>query len=137
MRKYHIIHMVVNMKKIAKSVIQQKGKYLVIKRSPDVRVYPNLWDIPGGKFEPGETAEQTVVRETKEEVDLDIEPGTMIKTGEYHDTDMDLLFHFFEPVILSGEIKLSHEHVEMKWATEEEIVELDIGPSLKTFFGKR
>tara|TARA_Y100000294_G_scaffold133869_1_gene126417 strand:+ start:13 stop:288 length:276 start_codon:yes stop_codon:yes gene_type:complete len=88
------------MTKIAKSVIQKEGKYLVILRSPNAKAYPNLWDFPGGKFEPGETPEQTVVRETKEEVALEIEAGPMLRIGEYHDDKHDLLFHYFAPKVI-------------------------------------
>ena len=119
---------------ISKSVIEKDGKFLITRRAASRKAFPEFWDFPGGKFDPGEDATQTVVREVMEEVALEIEPGEMLKTAEYHDDQYDLLFHYFEPIIISGEIKLSHEHTEFKWVTQDEIKELKLAPSITSFF---
>jgi len=119
---------------ISKSVIQKNGKFLLLRRASHSKSYPNLWDFAGGKHEPGETPEQAVIRETKEETGYGIEPGIEIKTEEYHDEKHDLLFHYFAPKILSGELTLSSDHSDFKWLSKEEMKDFEPHPSVKLFF---
>jgi 8-oxo-dGTP diphosphatase len=56
-------------------------KILLIKRSTPPFV--GYWALPGGRVDPGETVEQTIVREVKEETGLDVE--VVSKIGEYHE----------------------------------------------------
>ena len=58
-----------------------ENKILLIKRS--TAPFVGYWALPGGRSEPGETAEQTVIREVKEETGLDI--AVINKIGEYHE----------------------------------------------------
>ncbi len=58
---------------------------LMLKRKPDDDTYPNLWDCLGGHFESGESAEECMTREAREESGLSVE---LVKTGtliEYTD----------------------------------------------------
>ena len=65
-----------NFKLIAHSLIKIDGKYLIIRRTKIKRGKPNslseYWDIPGGMVEEGEMPKDAAIRETKEEVNLDI-----------------------------------------------------------------
>jgi len=58
-----------------------EDKILLIKRA--TRVFRGYWALPGGRVEPKETVEETVVREVKEETGLDVE--ILEKIGEYHE----------------------------------------------------
>jgi 8-oxo-dGTP diphosphatase len=58
-----------------------QNKILLIKRSTPPFV--GYWALPGGRVDPGETVEQTIVREVKEETGLGVE--VVIKIGEYHE----------------------------------------------------
>ena len=115
---------------ISKSVIQKDGKFLLLKRASHSKNYPDMWDFAGGKHDPGETPTQAVIRETKEETSFDIEPGNEIRTEEYH----DLLFHYFTPKILSGELTLSPDHSDFKLISKEEMNDFKLHPSVKLFF---
>jgi len=67
-------------------VLVRKGEVLLLKRKPDDDSYPLLWDCLGGHFEEGESAEDCMVREAREESGLDVE---LVKTGsliEYSDS---------------------------------------------------
>ncbi len=119
---------------ISKSVIQKKEKFLLLKRASHSNSYPDMWDFAGGKHDPGETPTQAVIRETKEETLFDIEPGNEIRTEEYHDEKYDLLFHYFTPKILSGELILSPDHSDFKWISKEEMKDFELHPSVKLFF---
>ena len=122
------------MLEISKAVIQKDGKFLLLKRASHSKSFPNLWDFAGGKHDLGETPEQAVLRETKEETSYEIEPGNEIRTEKYQDEKYDLLFHYFIPEIVSGELKLSYDHSEFRWLSEEEMDELELHPAVKLFF---
>ena len=119
---------------ISKSVIQKNGKFLLLKRASHSKSYSDMWDFAGGKHDPGETPTQAVIRETKEETSFDIEPGNEIRTEEYHDEKHDLLFHYFTPKILSGDLTLSPDHSDFKWLSKEEMKDFELHPSVKLFF---
>lgn len=66
---------------VAAIVEFSNGKILLVRRS--TQPFKGYWALPGGKVDVGETVEQAVVREVKEETGLDVE--IMKKTGEYHE----------------------------------------------------
>lgn len=74
---------------IVHGLIKINGKYLVIKRTEFKRGKPNTfplyWDIPGGMVEDNELPKDAVIRETKEEVNLDIEVGDIIHEDSNYD----------------------------------------------------
>jgi 8-oxo-dGTP diphosphatase len=120
---------------ISKAVIKSEEKYLLLKRAEHSRSFPGVWDFAGGKDDIGETPEESVTRETKEETSLEITSGEEVKRAEYHDEHFDLLFHYFSPKILSGNVSLSPDHEDFIWASEEEIQNLALHPSVRCFFG--
>ena len=78
------------------------------------------WEFPGGKMEPGETPEQALVRELKEELDVEVNVGEKICTVEYDYPKFHLTMHCFGATIVSGEIKLL-EHEDAKWLDRENL----------------
>lgn len=97
---------------ISKAVIKKGNKYLVLKRVSYSKSFPNTWDFAGGKHDPGESPEEVVAREVEEETSYKIEPGKEIKKAEYHDEKYDLIFYYFVPEKITGDLKLSSEHTE-------------------------
>ena len=55
------------------ALIERANKSLILKRNPKDKHYPNLWDIPSGGLEGGETLKQALTREIKEEIGLNVE----------------------------------------------------------------
>jgi 8-oxo-dGTP diphosphatase len=53
-------------------IANNEGKIYVQKRSPDRRMFPNVWEIPGGHVDEGESIEDAIKREMKEELNLDV-----------------------------------------------------------------
>lgn len=86
------------------------------------------WEFPGGKMEPGETAEQALVREIKEELEADIKVGNLITTVEYDYPNFHLTMHCFLCELLSNEITLV-EHEAARWLTKDQLDEVDWLPA--------
>jgi 8-oxo-dGTP diphosphatase len=66
--------------------INDEGKVLLFLRDniPDLP-YPNMWDVPGGHVEPNESPENCIIREMKEEMDLDIDEFELFSKIEFED----------------------------------------------------
>lgn len=77
---------------IVHTLINIDGKYLVTKRSENESTYPNYWDIPGGLVEYGELPKDAIIRETNEEVNLNIIPTKVSHEDSNLDKEKDLIF---------------------------------------------
>lgn len=78
------------------------------------------WEFPGGKLELGETAQQALVREIREELDVEICVGEKIDTIEYDYPTFHLSMDCFWCEIVSGTIQLK-EAQEARWLTKSEL----------------
>lgn len=74
------------------------------------------WEFPGGKIEQGETPEEAIVREIKEELDTVVEVGELLDTVEYDYPNFHLSMDCFICKIKSGDLVLK-EHEAAKWLT--------------------
>lgn len=95
------------------------------------------WEFPGGKIEPGESAQEALVREIREELDVDIRVGKLLETVEYDYPEFHLTMHCFICELLSEEIVLK-EHEDARWLKKEELdsvgwLPADVGVISKIF----
>ena len=106
------------MKQGVVAVILRGGRFLVIRRAPDVRL-PGYWAPPSGKIEPGETQAQAVAREIREEVGLDVVP--IEKVWECPTDDGVYTLHWWTAESPSGDLTLQASEVsDAKWVDAEE-----------------
>jgi len=82
--------------------------------------YKDGWEFPGGKIEPGETPEEALKREIREELDAEIEVGESAGRIEYDYPEFHLSMDCFFCVLLSGALILK-EHEAAKWLRPEEL----------------
>ena len=76
------------------------------------------WEIPGGKLEPGETPEECIVREIREELAAEIMAEKTVGVVEYDYPAFHLTMHCILCTIVSGELKLL-EHEAAEWVNKE------------------
>lgn len=85
--------------------------------------FQGQWEFPGGKLEAGETSKQALIREIREELNVEILIGDLIATIEYDYPLFHLNMDCFWCEFLSGEIWL-REAQAARWLTREELYEV-------------
>lgn len=80
--------------------------------------YKGWWKFPGGKIEAGETPEEALVREIREELDTEIRVGTLIDTIEYDYPTFHLSMDCFWAEVVAGRLVLK-EAEDARWLTKE------------------
>ena len=98
------------------------GALLVTRRKADATL-PGLWEFPGGKLEPEESARQAVVRELWEEVALEVTVLATLEPLRHRYDDFEVVLHPFLCGVAGGDAKPLASQ-ELRWATLEEIERL-------------
>ena len=108
------------MKKInvAAAIITKKNKFFIAKRNKKKHL-GGFYEFPGGKQDENETLEETVIREIKEELNVDINVDSKLGEENYKDDKINVRLHYFFCSILRGEIILN-EHEDFAWVSREE-----------------
>ena len=111
---------------VVAAIIVSSGKIFATQRG--YGDFKDGWEFPGGKIEPGETPEEALVREIKEELKTDIIVGELLHTVEYDYPKFHLTMHCFICELLSKEITLV-EHEAAKWLDASNIDTVDWLPA--------
>lgn len=90
--------------------------------------FKGQWEFPGGKVEVGETSKQALVREIKEELEIDIKVGDLIDTIKYDYPTFHLSMDCFWCEIIQGELKLVEAEA-ARWLTKEELYDVQWLPA--------
>lgn len=111
---------------VVAAVIKHDNKIFTSRRN--YGEFENMWEFPGGKIEEGETREESLIREIKEELELNIEVNKYLTTVEYDYPNFHLIMHCFMCTIIGGELRLN-VHNDAKWTTLEELDKLNWIPA--------
>lgn len=114
---------------VVAALIWEGDRFLACQRPAD-KARGLLWEFVGGKVEPGETKQQALIRECREELDVVLEVGDVFieLTHEYPDLTVHLTL--FNAAIVSG-IPRKLEHNDIRWITVNEIDSLEFCPADK------
>lgn len=86
--------------------------------------YKDGWEIPGGKLEPGETPEECIVREIREELATEVRAERILGVVDYDYPSFHLTMHCILCTIVSGKLQLL-EHEAAKWVNKETLRSVD------------
>lgn len=112
---------------VVAALIWQGDRFLACQR-PAHKARGLLWEFVGGKVEPGETKEQALIRECREELDIELSVGELFMEVIHEYPDLTVRLSLFNGTIASGTPKLL-EHHDMRWITVEEIDSLQFCPA--------
>ena len=101
-----------------------EGRVLVTRRAASAH-QGGLWEFPGGKLEAGETREEALIRELKEELRIDVDPFEFVITIDHSYPDFRLIMHSFKCRILSDKEPELTEHLQSKWLIPSDLDVLD------------
>ena len=90
--------------------------------------YKDGWEFPGGKLEPGETPQQCIEREIREELATEVRAERILGVVEYDYPTFHLTMHCILCTIVSGELKLL-EHEAARWLSKETLRSVDWLPA--------
>jgi len=111
-------------------ILMREGRLLVLKRKSDDDTYPGLWDCVGGHLEKGESLEDCMVREAREESGLTVGVVRLGSLIEYRDEYGRAIAIPFLLGSRSGKVALS-EHDESRWVTPAQARQLKAVPALR------
>jgi 8-oxo-dGTP diphosphatase len=98
--------------KVAAAIIIKEGRFFATQRG--YGAWKDWWEFPGGKVEAGESSEEALVREIKEELDTLVSVDEFVTTVEYDYPEFHISMDCFICSVISGELKLL-EHESAKW----------------------
>ena len=101
-------------------VTNEKGEPMIFATQRGYGDFKGGWEFPGGKIEAGETPQEALVREIREELETEIAVGKLIDTIEYDYPTFHLSMDCFWAEIVSGNLVLK-EHEAAKWLTRDEL----------------
>lgn len=107
--------------RVVAAVIRSEDKIFATARG--YGEFKGQWEFPGGKFEQGETSEEALVREIKEELEIEIKVGEIIHTIEYDYPTFHLSMDCFWGEIIKGDLILK-EAEDARWLTMDQIYDV-------------
>ena len=118
-------HKFVIMKRIevVAGIIKDGGKIFATQRGYGEQ--KGFWEFPGGKMEPGETPQQALKRELKEELAIDVNVGNFLCTVEHDYPAFHLTMHCYFCTIAGGKAPELLEHEAAKWLAPAELHSVD------------
>lgn len=122
------------MVEVVAALIWDNDKFMICQR-PENKSRALLWEFVGGKVEPGETKEQALIRECKEELDVTLSVGEIFMDVIHRYPDINVHLTLFNASILEG-VPQKLEHNDIKWITVSEINNYDFCPADKEILEK-
>jgi len=115
------------MTEVVAALIRRGGKFMICQR-PAHKARGLLWEFVGGKLETGETKEQALIRECREELAVTISVGDVFMEVVHEYPDLTVHLTLFNAAITEGEPQ-KLEHNDIRWITPREITNYDFCPA--------
>ena len=112
--------------RVVAAVIRKEDSIFATQRG--YGAFKDGWEFPGGKIEPGETPQEALIREIREELNPEIQVGDLIETVEYDYPDFHLSMDCFWCQVVEGSLELK-EHEAARWLNKENLYSVDWLPA--------
>ena len=115
------------MTEVVAALIWRKEKFMICQR-PAHKARALLWEFVGGKVEAGETPQEALIRECREEIDVLLSVGDVFMDVTHEYPDLTVHLTLFHATVAEGEPQML-EHNDIQWITPEEIPNYDFCPA--------
>lgn len=115
------------MTEVVAALIWQGETFLACQR-PAHKARGLLWEFVGGKVEPGESREEALIRECREELDIIVTPGEVFMEVTHAYPDLTVHLTLFHAAIVQG-VPKALEHHDIRWITTKQIDDLPFCPA--------
>lgn len=115
--------------------ILKKDSKVLLGLRPQEKSLPGVWEFPGGKIENGESPEEALKRELREELGIQAEIGNLSVATTHTYGDIGILLLFYQVPFWKGEPKTVH-HNDLKWMTLGELENVDLPEANKKVLDK-
>lgn len=116
-----------NLIQVAAAIIHKDNKILICQRGAGGHC-EYLWEFPGGKRDAGETPEQCLIRECREELGIEIGLKGIFAETVYQYPDRKIAFTFFTAELIQGE-PVKYVHRDIRWVSPGELTEYEFCPA--------
>lgn len=115
------------MTQVVAALIRQGGKFMIFQR-PETKTRAFQWEFVGGKVEPGETLEEALIRECREEIGVTVSVGDVFAEVDYEYPDITIHLTLFNAEIADG-FPQKLEHNDIRCITPDEISQYEFCPA--------
>lgn len=115
------------MTEVVAALIWGKNRFMICQR-PAHKARGSLWEFVGGKVEPGESKEEALIRECREELGVTVDVGEIFMEVTHQYPDITVHLTLFSASIREG-VPQKLEHKDIRWITAEEIGKFSFCPA--------
>ena len=116
---------------VAAALVRRRADDLILMtRRPSGKHLAQFWEFPGGKVEAGEAPDETVRRELREELNIDVEVGDVFAVGHHVYPSREVILIVYDTCLVSGQ-PASMESQEFEWMSTQKILKLELPPADK------
>lgn len=108
----------------------ENNRFLLLKRAHTSKHFAGQWETPGGKIDPGETIDEALIREVKEETGLTITVTGIAGASEFELPTIKVALLHMKANSTSQDVQLSDEHEEFAWISLPEFEAKDLCPKI-------
>ena len=105
------------------------GDRVLLARRPEGKDQAGLWEFPGGKIEPGETPEEALARECREELALEIENPTILRSVLHRYPEKTIRLLLVACSVRPGSVPVPQEHQQVMWVSLAQLPAMDLCPA--------
>lgn len=109
---------------VTAAVIEKEGKVLLAQREPKDRL-AGKWEFPGGKVEPGETPQDCLAREIREELGIEVQVGEFLCSSRFDYDHASVEILAYRCSWLAGQIQ-RNVHQALQWVFPEDLAKVDL-----------
>jgi len=117
---------------VVAALVTRKDKILLCQR-PEHKARGGLWELPGGKVEPGETPAQALIRECREELGMSVEPVATAAIVEHAYSDIRIQLTVLR-CRADGQVPVLMEHKALRWVEDSAVLHYDLCPADRIVF---